>query len=320
MPTNLLFKERLPPKESPVPKELLPTMYDLPSEDPEEPGLPDIFHIYQPQLLRETFCPPDYSSQNLFQASDLNIYYDVAHQKWYKRPDWFAVLGVPFLYEQRDMRYSYVIWQEQVAPFIVVELLSPDTEKEDLGKTLREISKPPTKWEVYERWLQIPYYVVFSREKEDKFQAFELNKGRYQALTLLEKRLWFPKLKLGLGIWEGTYCEITHQWLRWYDAFGQWIPTQQELREVEKQRADEEAQARLEEKRRADVAEKRAKEEAQARLEEKQRADAAEKCAKEEAQTRLEEKQQADAQIKQAEAEIARLKALLAKTGLSDMC
>ncbi len=27
------------------PKEFLPTMYDLPSEDPEEPGLPDEYHL-----------------------------------------------------------------------------------------------------------------------------------------------------------------------------------------------------------------------------------------------------------------------------------
>ena len=26
------------------PRETLPTMYDLPSEFPEEPGLPDVFH------------------------------------------------------------------------------------------------------------------------------------------------------------------------------------------------------------------------------------------------------------------------------------
>jgi Uma2 family endonuclease len=26
-------------------------MYDLPSEFPEEPGLPDVFHDLQPQLL-----------------------------------------------------------------------------------------------------------------------------------------------------------------------------------------------------------------------------------------------------------------------------
>ncbi len=36
------------------PRETLPTMYDLPSEDPEEPGLPDEFHDLQPQLLSRT--------------------------------------------------------------------------------------------------------------------------------------------------------------------------------------------------------------------------------------------------------------------------
>ena len=40
------------------PKEVLPTMYDLKSEDPEEPGLPDEFHDLQPELLRITFRPP----------------------------------------------------------------------------------------------------------------------------------------------------------------------------------------------------------------------------------------------------------------------
>ncbi len=39
-------------------RETLPTIYDLPSEDPEEPGLPDDFHYFQPQLLREIFAPP----------------------------------------------------------------------------------------------------------------------------------------------------------------------------------------------------------------------------------------------------------------------
>jgi hypothetical protein len=43
------------------PKEVLPTMYDLKSEDPEEPGLPDEFHDLQPELLRITFHPPSYS-------------------------------------------------------------------------------------------------------------------------------------------------------------------------------------------------------------------------------------------------------------------
>ncbi|MBV6624181.1 MAG: hypothetical protein KI793_14785 [Rivularia sp. (in: Bacteria)] len=41
--------------DPPPPKEVLPTMYDLPSEDLEEPGLPDQFHIWQPRLLEDTF-------------------------------------------------------------------------------------------------------------------------------------------------------------------------------------------------------------------------------------------------------------------------
>jgi len=53
------------------PREVLPTMYDLPSENPEEPGLPDEFHLLQPKLLRLTFQPPTYEADNIFTASDL---------------------------------------------------------------------------------------------------------------------------------------------------------------------------------------------------------------------------------------------------------
>ncbi|MFM7576337.1 MAG: Uma2 family endonuclease, partial [Microcystaceae cyanobacterium] len=48
-------------------------MYDLPSEDPEEPGLPDEFHLLQPELLRQTFRPPSYETDKFFTASDLNL-------------------------------------------------------------------------------------------------------------------------------------------------------------------------------------------------------------------------------------------------------
>lgn len=55
------------------PKDVLPTMYGLPSEDPEEPGLLDQFHILQPRLLDETFCPPNYPSDRIFVASDTAV-------------------------------------------------------------------------------------------------------------------------------------------------------------------------------------------------------------------------------------------------------
>lgn len=206
------------------PKETLPTMYDLPSEYPEDSGLPDEFHLFQPQLLRETFCPPNYPAEEVFVATDLNLYYDLRHTLWYKRPDWFAAVGVSRLYEQQNLRLSYVIWQEGVAPFVVVELLSPGTEKEDLGQTLREINQPPTKWEVYERILRVPYYIVFDRYT-DKLLAFQLVADRYSELDLTTPRVWMPGLELGLGLWQGSYQGIERLWLRWYDASGNWLPT-----------------------------------------------------------------------------------------------
>ena len=93
-------------------------MYDLPSKDPEEPGLPDEFHLWQAELLSQTFRPPSHPPERVFVASDLNLYYDPQNTGWYKRPDWFYVVGVSRLYEGRDLRLSYVSWQEGVRPVV----------------------------------------------------------------------------------------------------------------------------------------------------------------------------------------------------------
>jgi Uma2 family endonuclease len=211
------------------PKETLPTMYDLKSEDPEEPGLPDEYHIWQSQLLSFGCQPSTYPLDQVFVASDLNLYYDVNHPLWYKRPDWFVVVGVPRLYEQREMRLSYVIWQEGVRPLLMVELLSPSTRDEDLGNTIAQAGKPPTKWEVYERILGVPYYIVFDRYT-DQLQVFQLQGSRYKELALseTEPRIWIPELELGLGLWSGEYQEVSRLWLRWYDAQGNCVLTEAE--------------------------------------------------------------------------------------------
>ena len=224
------------------PKETLPTMYDLPSEDPEEPGLPDEFHLLQPELLRLTFRPPNYASNRVFTASDMNLYYDVHNTQWYKRPDWFAVLGISRLYEEQDLRLSYVTWQEGVNPFVVVELLSPGTEKEDLGQNPPYIlpnrgergGSPPNKWTVYEQILRIPYYFVFNRYNNE-FHAFGLVMNRYQPLSTDKQGVWLEEAELGLGLWEGEYQGINRLWLRWYDHNQNWIPTPAEQ---EAQRAE----------------------------------------------------------------------------------
>ncbi len=160
----------------------------------------------------------------MFTGSDLNLYYDSRHPNWYKRPDWFAVVGVPRLYDGRDMRLSYVIWHEQISPFVVVELLSPGTESEDLGETDSQPGNPPTKWEVYEQILRVPYYAVFSRYTGE-LRTFKSNGGHYEPALRVNGRLLVPELGLSLGLWEGEYQTVNRLWLRWFTLEGALILT-----------------------------------------------------------------------------------------------
>ncbi|BAZ09498.1 hypothetical protein NIES4071_13060 [Calothrix sp. NIES-4071] len=230
----------LPQSDPPLPPHLtLPTMYDLPSDNPEEPGLPDDFHFLQPLLLYLTFQPTNWNPDLVYSAADLNLYYDITHPQWYKRPDWFGVVGVGKLYQGQDLRLSYVTWQEKVDPFVVVELLSPGTEGEDLGETEQEENKPPTKWKVYEEILRVPYYVVFSRYTNE-FKPYHLVGGHYEAVNITsDRRILIPELGLSLGLWQGLFRGIEKLWLRWFTLEGELILSPEEEANSAKQEAVE---------------------------------------------------------------------------------
>ena len=131
------------------------------------------------------------------------------------------------------------MWEESVAPFLVVELLSPGTEDEDLGNTLRVVDKPPTKWQVYEQILRIPYYVIFDRYV-NQLRVFKLMGLRYREIDIPEEKHWLEEIELGIGVWEGVYQGTFGKWLRWYDANDIWVPTPQEASEFERSRAESE--------------------------------------------------------------------------------
>ncbi len=232
-------------------REALPTMYDLPSEEIGDPGMPDEFHVHQAFLLDQTFRPPALSPDEIFSAVDMNLYFNPRRTDWYKRPDWFAVIGVPRLYEGRESRLSYVAWQEPMNPLIIVELLSPRTEKEDLGQTLRDVNAAPTKWEVYSKILRVPYYVVFGR-KENDMRVFRLDRMSYEETYGHDGRLWVPETEVGIGLWRGKYKGQDRLWLRWYDVRGNWIPTPDESVEGAMLRAEQEHQRAEQEHQRAE--------------------------------------------------------------------
>jgi hypothetical protein len=151
-------------------------------------------------------------------------------------------VGVDRFYQQTEPRLSYVIWQEDVIPFVIVELLSPSTEKEDLGLIRSKKGKTPYKWQVYEEILQIPYYVVFDGHS-NQLRIFKLINGRYQAQDVSNGEYWFEEIQLGLRLVFGKYQDLNRLWLRWCDRTGNVIPTpverERQRAEAEKQRADQ---------------------------------------------------------------------------------
>ena len=224
-----------------------PTMHDLPSENPLESGLPDEFHGVQPQLLAETINLMGYGLNQIFYAFDLNLYYDPEHTGWYKRPDWFLVVGTDSLYRGRESRSSYVMWDELIPPTIVIEFLSPGTESDDLGRFASkppnaEPGKPPGKFVVYEQILKVPNYIIYN-ETTQQMRYFRLVNGRYRERTITSDRIWIPELKIGLGLWTGTYRHrVRQRWLRWCDIDGNWTltETEQERSQKEFEKAEKE--------------------------------------------------------------------------------
>ncbi|MBI4747756.1 MAG: Uma2 family endonuclease [Acidobacteria bacterium] len=213
------------------PKETLPTMEDLPSEQIGDPGVPDFFHLWQPRLLEDTFQSPVYAPEEICIAADVNLYFNVHNTGQCKRPDWFVAVGVK---NGRKLRDSYVIWQEGTAPMIIVEFLSESTKDEDLGKSRpRKLGESPSKWEVYEQILRVPYYVLFSRHT-DELKILKLSGTRYEEVLNHQGRFWFEEIELGLGLWEGSYHDNHRLWLRWYDKSGHWIPHLDERLEQER--------------------------------------------------------------------------------------
>ncbi|MCU0568678.1 MAG: Uma2 family endonuclease [Oculatellaceae cyanobacterium Prado106] len=146
------------------------------------------------------------------------------------------MVGVPLLHPDGEGdRESYVIWQEQVSPAIVVEFLSPGTEAEDLGHFFAKPPKPqlsnspPSKFTVYEQILQVPHCIVFNK-RDRALRYFKRVRGSYQEqpVAASNPRIWIADLEIGLAIWQGVFAGRPKAWLRWCDENGELILTDTE--------------------------------------------------------------------------------------------
>jgi Uma2 family endonuclease len=163
-------------------------------------------------------------------GQDCGIYWRETEppEKGAEAPDWFYVPNVPPRLKG-EIRRSYVLWREFIAPTIALEFASGDGREEhdqtplsyaEDGGTIR-----PGKFWVYERIVRIPFYGIFF-VNSGELEMYELVGGQYQRM-IANSRGHYPiaPMTVEVGVWEGAYQNQHQPWLRWWDLQGDLLLT-----------------------------------------------------------------------------------------------
>jgi Uma2 family endonuclease len=140
-------------------------------------------------------------------------------------PDGFLSLNVDRFYDE-ELRLSYLLWEEEILPIFVLEVVS---------------TKPggeyTTKLDEYAR-MGVLYYVIYNpkRRRKAKLEIHKLVNGSYEIQN--SNPLWMPEIGLGIGSDRANYGGLMREWLYWYDENNLRYPTPYERAELESQRAD----------------------------------------------------------------------------------
>lgn len=143
-------------------------------------------------------------------------------------PDWYYVPDVPPRLEGQ-VRRSYVLWKEKLAPLIILEFASND------GAEERDRTPRQGKFWIYERVVRAPYYGIFE-VVTGLLEVYRLIDGRYRLMTPNEHgRYPIAPLGVELGVWQGAYQNVETHWLRWWDMEGNLLPIGHEQADTERQ-------------------------------------------------------------------------------------
>ena len=185
------------------PLHCLPSAEDLPDSDdtPVDNELQDLI----PGLLKAILAWVWATRMDWFFGVDMGVYYDP--DKPVIVPDGFLSLGVERIFDE-DLRLSYVLWEENVVPILVLEVVSHKRRGEYSSKKKLYVE------------LEVLYYVVYNprRRKKAPLEVYCLVNGEY--VLLRGNPVWLPEVGLGIGTQRGTYQGITREWLYWYDEQG----------------------------------------------------------------------------------------------------
>jgi len=185
------------------PRDYLPSAKDLPDSDetPVDNELQDLI----PALLKAMLASIWSKRMDWFFGVDMGVYYDPNQPAIV--PDGFLSIGVPRIIDE-GLRLSYVFWEEEQIPTLVLEVVS-QTRRGEYNEKKQQYAQ-----------LGVLYYVIYNplRKKKQKLEVYQLQGGEYELLS--GEPVWLSRLNLGIGCDRGTYQGITREWLYWYDENG----------------------------------------------------------------------------------------------------
>jgi Uma2 family endonuclease len=189
----------------------------------DEPPLESEWHLRQLLLLIQCLELWWGDRQDFYAFGNLTIYYSTRRLKseMFRGPDFFVVLDT-----ERKPRKSWVVWEEDGKyPNVIVEILSASTAQVDRV----------TKKQIYQETFRTPNYFWFNPYNPKEFKGFNLVNGQYEDIEPnAEGWLWSQQLGLYLGVQDSI--------LRLFTPEGELIPTPEEARLQEYQRAEQERQ------------------------------------------------------------------------------
>jgi hypothetical protein len=255
----------------------LPTAEDLPESDgmPVDSELQEFMSNFLKGLLIDAWA----ERTDWFFGVDMAFYHSLGSPAI--APDGFLVLGVDRI-KGENLRLSYVLWQEEVLPQFVLEVVS---------KTYR--GEYNVKKDFYEE-LGILYYVVYNplRKRKPSLEIYKLIQGKY--VQMVGNPVWMPELGIGIGKARLDHQGYDREWVFWFDENNQRYPTPQERTQQSAEQARQSAEQARESVKRAMKSEQRVlkfkqeiqqvKQEVQQAKQAEQQAKQAEQQAKQEAQ------------------------------------
>ncbi len=234
-----------------VPRSRVAREVDYPTSDGKPMGETDL-HRQDMVNAIETLEDHYVGNPDVYVSGNLLLFYERGNRRKHLSPDVFVVFGVPKL----PPRDYYLLWEEVKSPDVVIEITSKSTRREDQQK----------KRLIYRDLLKVPEYFQFDPTQDylkPPLQGFRLVEGEYLPIDPIAGRL--PSEKLGL------HLEQVGTQLRLFD------PVAKRRLLTPRERAEQEAIARLQaevERDRAEAERKRAEAERKRAEAERDRAEA----------------------------------------------